>query len=78
MTDTEAKVIECLADAYDTDASAITLDTDIREQISNQSMKMIAFISNIEDALDVEIQLREAGNLITVRDFVNRVNELLG
>lgn len=77
MTEIEAKVIACCADAYGVDESEITVDTNIREDISNQSMKMIAFISNIEDELDVKIQMREAGNLFTVRDFVNRVNELI-
>lgn len=78
MNEIEVKVIACAADAYDVDAATITLDTNIREEISNQSMKMIAFISNIEDELDVKVQLRDAGNLITIRDFVNRINELRG
>lgn len=78
MNEIEAKVIACAADAYDVDAATITMDTNIREEISNQSMKMIAFISNIEDELDVKVQLRDAGNLITIRDFVNRINELRG
>ena len=77
MTEIEVKVIACCADAYGVDESSINVDTNIREDISNQSMKMIAFISNIEDELDVKIQMREAGNLFTIRDFVNRVNELV-
>lgn len=77
MTEIEAKVIACCADAYGVEESSINLDTNIREDISNQSMKMIAFVSNIEDELDVKIQIREAGELFTVRDFVNRVSERL-
>ena len=76
MTVIEEKVIACLADSYAVDESTITLDTNIREEISNQSMKMIAFISSIEDELDVTIEMREAADLITVRDFVERVNQL--
>lgn len=77
MTDIEKKVIECCADAYGVGADTITLATDIREEISNQSMRMIAFLSGIEDALDVVIEIREAGNLKTVQEFADRVAELL-
>lgn len=72
----EKTVIECAAQAYCVDAASITLDTDIREQLSNQSLKMVAFISCIEDELDVQIDLRDAAKLKTIRDFVAKVNEL--
>lgn len=76
MTATEQTVINCAASAYRVDASTITLDTDIREGLSNQSLKLVAFISGIEDELDVEIDIAEAGNLKTIRDFVDKVNQL--
>lgn len=74
----EKTVIECAAIAYQADASAITLNTDIREDLSTQSLKMVAFISCIEDELDVQIDLQDATNLKTIQDFVNKVNELMG
>ena len=74
----EEKVIACAADAYDVDVEKITLDTDIRNDLSNQSMLMIAFISGIEDELDVSIELRDAGKLNTIADFVGKVKELIG
>lgn len=73
MTELEAKVIACCADAYGVDAATITPATNIREEISNQSMKMIVFISTIEDELNVEIPLREVGNYLTIADFVKYV-----
>lgn len=78
MTKVEETVIQCAATAYRADASAITLDTDIREDLSNQSLKLVAFISGIEDELDVEIDIAEAGNLKTIRDFVDKVNQAAG
>ena len=72
----EKTVIKCAAEAYGVDEASITLDTDIREQLSNQSLKMVAFISCIEDELDVQIDLREAGKLKTIHDFVDKVNQL--
>lgn len=73
---TEQAIIQCAADAYCVQASTITLDTDIREDLSNQSMKLLAFISSIEDELDVQIDLGEAGGLKTIRDFVEKVDAM--
>lgn len=72
------KVIQCAAEGYEVDASEITLATDIREDLSNQSMKMIVMISAIEDELGVTIDIPDAGNMNTIRDFVIAVKERLG
>lgn len=71
-------VIACAAEAYGVDASQIHMDTDIREELSNESMKMIVMISEIEDNLDAAIEIQEASQLITIADFVNKVKEILG
>ncbi|MCI8993353.1 MAG: acyl carrier protein [Eubacterium sp.] len=68
-------VIACAADAYGVDESEITLATDIRETLSNESMKMIVMISSIEDETNVTIEIQEANNLFTIADFVNVVRE---
>ena len=73
---TEEQVIASAALAYGVDASSITLDTNIREQLSNKSLKLLVFISNLEDELDVSIEIRDAAKLVTIRDFVDKVNEL--
>ena len=75
---TAQAVIHAAADAYGVDASAITLNTDIREDLSNESIKMIVMISTIEDELDVTIEIQEASNLNTIGEFVNVVKERLG
>ncbi len=72
----EEQVIGCAAGAYGVDVSSITLDTNVREQLSNKSLKLLVFISNIEDELDVSIELRDAAKLVTIRDFVDKVNHL--
>ena len=71
----EQKVIECAAAAYGVDASTITLDTNIRQELSNQSLKLVVFISGIEDELDVRIDMRDAAKLLTIRDFVDKVSQ---
>ena len=68
-------VIECAAEGYGVDGSEITLDTDIRLDLSNESMKMIAMIAGIEEELDVTVDIQEAGNLNTIREFVLAVKE---
>ncbi|MBQ2782862.1 MAG: hypothetical protein IJO41_04280 [Oscillospiraceae bacterium] len=70
-------VIACAADAYGVDAATLTLNTNIREELANQSMKMIVMISEIEDELNVEISLRDAGTLLTIGDFVAAVKAKL-
>lgn len=71
-------VIRCTAEGYDVDEASITLATDIREDLSPESMKMIVMLSNIEEALDIVIDITEAGSLNTIADFVNTVRAKLG
>ena len=71
-------VIECAADAYGVDKAGLTMGTDIREDLSNESMKMIVMISEIEDKLKVTIEIQEASNLNTLGEFANLVRERLG
>lgn len=70
-------VIQCAATAYGVDASEITMSTDIREDLANESMKMIVMISEIEDELGASIEIQEASLLNTIADFVNKVKEKL-
>ena len=70
-------VIACAADAYGVDKAGLTLDTDIREDLSNESMKMIVMISEIEDKLKVTIEIQEASNLNTLGEFTALVKERL-
>lgn len=73
----EEKIIECAAETYEIDKETITLETNIREELSNKSLLMIAFISNIEDVLGANVDLRDASKLFTIGDFVTKVKEIL-
>ena len=75
--ETARTVIECAAGAYGVDPASITLDTDIREDLSNESMKMIVMISEIEERLQVTIEIQEASLLNTIGEFVAKVKERL-
>ena len=69
------KVIACAADAYETDAALIKPDTDIRNDLSGQSIKLIVLLSNIEDELGVSIEIVEAGNIDTIGELIKAVKE---
>ena len=69
------KVIACAADAYETDAALIKPDTDIRNDLSGQSIKLIVLLSNIEDELGVSIEIVEAGNINTIGELIKAVKE---
>lgn len=77
IDDVAQAVIDAAADAYGVDAAEIKLSTDIREELSNESMKMIVMISTIEDELNVVIEIQEASLLNTIADFVGKVRERL-
>ena len=72
----EKIVIDCAAQVYGVSADSITVDTNIREELSNQSIRLIAFISFIEDETDAKIEIKDAATLKTIGDFVKRVEEL--
>ena len=74
--DIEKKIIELAAKVYEKDESSITPETNIREELSNQSMKLIALISFIEDELDVVIEFQTAMGLVTIGDVIDKVKEL--
>ena len=75
MDDITKKVIECAAMVYEVEESEISPETDIREDLSAQSIKIIAFVGGLEEAFGVVIDFAEAGELITIADFVNKVKE---
>lgn len=70
-------VMDAAADAYGVEVSTLTMETDIREDLSNESMKMIVMISTIEEELGVTIEIQEASLLNTLGDFTAKVRERL-
>ena len=75
--DIEKLLIELASKSFRKDASEITPETDIRKELSGKSIMMLAFISAIENELDVAIPMSQANHLNTIQDFVNAVKEKL-
>ena len=77
MDDITNKVIECAAMVYEVEESEISPETDIREDLSAQSIKIIAFIGGLEEAFGIMIDFVDAGELVTIGDFVNKIKEYM-
>ena len=72
----EETIRECAANAYRVPVGQITMSTDLRSDLSPKSMNMLAFVSGVENELDVAIPMSLVGSLKTVQDFVDKVREL--
>ena len=73
--DIEKSVITRAALVYKKDPSELSLATDIREELSSQSIKLISFVSALEEEFEIIIEFHEAGALKTIGDFVNKIKQ---
>ena len=69
----EAKIIELVAMSYNKDASELSVDTNMKEELSGASVLMVGLISEIENELDVMIQLADAAACKTIGELVDKV-----
>ncbi|MDO4290407.1 MAG: phosphopantetheine-binding protein [Eggerthellaceae bacterium] len=72
----EEVVIECAAAAYRVDASAITPATSVKDDLGNKSLPLLAFVSGIEEELDVTIPMGTAQGMSTIQEFIDKAKEL--
>jgi acyl carrier protein len=73
----ENKVKEIIAYELGVDASTITLDSRIKEDLGSDSLTMVEIVISIEDAFKFEIPDEEAENIITVGDAVEAIKAKL-
>lgn len=66
-------MIEFAAMAFKKDASAITENTDIAEELGVTSMQRVAMSASIENEYDVMIPVAKFGNFKTIGDLVDYV-----
>lgn len=69
----EAKIIELVAMSYNKDAADLSVDTNMKEELSGASVLMVGLISEIENELDVMIQLADAAACKTIGELVDKV-----
>jgi len=73
----ENKVKEIIAYELGVDASTITLDSRIKEDLGSDSLTMVEIVISIEDTFKFEIPDEEAENIITVGDAVEAIKAKL-
>lgn len=69
----EEKIIELVAMSYNKDASELSVNTNMKEELSGASVLMVGLISEIENELDVMIQLADAAACKTIGELVDKV-----
>ena len=73
----EAQIIEMIATIYNKDAEDLSVETNMREELTGSSVLMVGLVSEIENELDVMIQLADAAACTTIGDLVDKVEEEL-
>ena len=73
----EAQIIEMIATIYNKDVEDLSVETNMREELTGSSVLMVALVSEIENELDVMIQLADAAACTTIGDLIDRVEEEL-
>ena len=71
----ENKVIELVAVSYNRDASELSTETNLKEELKGASVQMVALVAEIENELDATITLQDAAACTTIGDLVNLVEE---
>ena len=68
-------VIEILAEKLDKDASEITAESSIKEDLGADSLDMVEIVMEIEEEFDVEVEDSDTASIITVQDIVDYVTK---
>ena len=69
----EAQIIEMIATIYNKDAEDLSVETNMREELTGSSVLMVGLVSEIENELDVMIQLSDAAACTTIGDLIDKV-----
>jgi acyl carrier protein len=72
------KVRDILASQLDVDADSITMDTDIMEDFSADSLDLVEFITSLEQEFGIMIPQDSVQNVKTVGQVVELLESRLG
>ena len=70
------KVQKALAEQFEVSPDTITMDTNLVDDLGDDSLDVVELIMSIEDEFGVSISDEEAANLITVQKIVDFVEKL--
>lgn len=69
------KICELLADKFDADASAMTMDTSIKDDLNADSLDVVELMMDLEEQFGITISDEEAMKLSTIGDIVKYIDE---
>ncbi len=64
------KVCELLADKFDADASTMTMDTKVKEDLNADSLDIVELMMDLEENFGITIPDEEATEMSTIGDIV--------
>ncbi len=64
------KICELLADKFDADASTMTLDTKVKEDLNADSLDIVELMMDLEENFGITIPDEEATEMSTIGDIV--------
>ena len=71
------KICELLADKFDADASTMTMDTKIKEDLNADSLDVVELMMDLEENFGITISDEEATQMSTIGDIVKYIDCLL-
>ena len=69
------KIRELLADKFDADASTMTMDTKIKEDLNADSLDVVELMMDLEENFGITISDEEATQMSTIGDIVKYIEE---
>lgn len=69
------KICEMLADKFDVDASTLTADTKIKEDLQADSLDIVELMMDLEEECGVTIPDEEATKMVTIGDLLKYIEE---
>lgn len=67
------KVCEILAEKFDADASEMTMDTNIKDDLKADSLDVVELMMDLEESLGVTIPDEDAAKMSTIGDIVSYI-----
>lgn len=69
------KICELLADKFDADASTMTMDTKIKDDLNADSLDVVELMMDLEESFGITISDEEATQMSTIGDIVKYIEE---
>jgi len=74
MADTLERVKKIIVERLNVDASEVTMEAGIKEDLGADSLDVVDLIMELEDEFSIEIAEEEAEKMATVGDIVNYIS----